>query len=231
MTGKDTSSSPPSGRNHFVLAELGRVTGELLHDIVGTMGALSAHIELAQADAAAGHPVEPGLERIRADYEHLRTMVRDILEELRGRVRTPRTSSSRPPPYRRRLNGSCWAPPRSMSAARSRAHPDARVMGRASFFARSVANLLRNAARHARQEVRLKWATGETCSGLPWRTTATGSRLSWPRRSFSPSSTVGTAAPGSGSRSCTGPRNGWVERCDCCRTARWAAPASRSRFL
>jgi CheY-like chemotaxis protein len=157
MTGNDApSSSPSSGRNHFVLAELGRVTGELLHDIIGTMGTLSAHIELAQADAAAGQPVEPGLERIRADYEHLRAMVRDVFEELRGRVRTPRTSFDPAATVQDEIARFLLGAPAVNVRFRSRAREGARVLGRASFFARSVANLLRNAARHAREEIRLE---------------------------------------------------------------------------
>ena len=137
------------------LHRLGRVTGELLHDLAGSLAVLSGRVSLARAEASLGRLATDELARIGADADELRAMVLDVLGEVRG-VRTPAEATF---PVRSTLDGvvNRWliGAPRVSVSLRSSLPANAEISGPRTFFVRALGNLLRNAARHAHGEIRI----------------------------------------------------------------------------
>lgn len=143
------------GESDAELRRLGRVTSELLHDLGGILGVLSGRVSLAREEASLGRIPSEELRRIQGDTDELRRMVVEILEEIRGRPRslevTFPVSTTLDESVKRWLAGA----PSVNTTLRSTLAPNAEVAGPRSFFTRSIGNLLRNAARHARSEIRI----------------------------------------------------------------------------
>jgi len=137
------------------LRQLGQVAGELLHDLGNALAVLSGRISLAREEAALGRVPADELTRIGADATEIRQMTFDILSDLRGA----------PPPLEEtfRLRATIesvanrWlAGAPSVSATLvSEVPAHAEISGPRTFFSRAIGNLLRNAARHARAEIRV----------------------------------------------------------------------------
>jgi CheY-like chemotaxis protein len=156
-----SSQAQPAPDELDRFTSLGQIAGELIHDLANVVAVVHGRSSLALGDARAGRPPTAELERLVEASEDLSGMLRDVLEVLRGsrispevrfdpvRVieRTVRRFLDSAPPIEIRLISSLPA--------------DTRVPGRASFLGRCVMNLLNNAARYARSEIRLTLALVE----------------------------------------------------------------------
>ncbi|CAN5260924.1 hypothetical protein BH24GEM2_BH24GEM2_08540 [soil metagenome] len=159
MTESENTFAPTEQLNR--LAALGKVSGELLHDMANLVAVVRGRATLALGDARTGRIPIGELDRLAEASEELGSMLRDVMEVLAGRaispevVFDPRTVTERvierfldtTPPVRIRLSSSVPA--------------HLRVAGRASFFSRAVLNLLTNAARHAESEIEVSLSTIE----------------------------------------------------------------------
>ena len=157
MTGRggDTAGRAGAGAEQARLLGLGRVAGELIHDLANAVAVLKGRTAVALGDARAGRLPTGELERLSDGTDELGWMLRDVLEALRGEALSPEVGFD---PLlvaergaRRFLDG---APPCELRL-RSTLPVGLVVPGRASFFARALANLLNNAARYARGQIRL----------------------------------------------------------------------------
>jgi CheY-like chemotaxis protein len=137
------------------LSALGQIAGELIHDLANVVAVVHGRASLALGDARAGRPAAGELERLVEASEDLGVMLRDVLEILRGARLSPevrfdpikvvervvrRFLDSAPPLEVRLISGL----PKGLM-----------VPGRGSFLARAILNLLNNASRYARSEVRM----------------------------------------------------------------------------
>jgi CheY-like chemotaxis protein len=143
------------------LNALGQIAGELIHDLANVVAVVHGRASLALGDARAGRPAAGELERLVESSEDLGVMLRDVLEILRGSQLSPEVRFD---PIRvvervvRRFLDS--APPLEVRL-RSSLPPSVAVAGRGSFLARALLNLLNNAARYARSEVRMTLSIAE----------------------------------------------------------------------
>jgi signal transduction histidine kinase len=138
---------------------LGEVTGELLHDLAGTLGVLTGRVSLARSEARMGRSPGDELARIGADTEELRALVLDVLGELQG-LRPP-AEVSFPVQATLDLIVNRWllgAPPLSVTLE-SDLPENAEIAGPRTFFMRALGNALRAAARQAQREIRISAKT------------------------------------------------------------------------
>lgn len=137
------------------LRELGKVTGELLHDMGSALAVLTGRIALARDEASLGRIPTDELARIGADSEELRAMVLEVLSEVRG-LKTPvEATFSVVATLEGAVNRWLIGAPHVSASLHSSLPPGSEISGARSFFSRATGNLLRNAARHARSEIRL----------------------------------------------------------------------------
>ena len=158
MTSFDPHGSggePESSASEERLRHLGKVAGELLHDLGNALAILSGRISLAREEAALGRVPMDELTRIGADADEIRQMTFDLLSDLRGvappREETFHVHATLESVANRWLAG---APPVSATLV-SELPAHAEISGPRTFFSRAIGNLLRNAARHARAEIRV----------------------------------------------------------------------------
>jgi CheY-like chemotaxis protein len=137
------------------LQELGRISGELLHDLAGLLAVTGARISLAVEEAHLGRLALEELGRIQDDMDDLRRMVREVMHELRGDAFSPENTFPLAHTVEQVVHRWVVGAPAVTTTFHSSVPEDAEVAGPVSFFARSLANLLRNAARHARSQVRI----------------------------------------------------------------------------
>ena len=147
-----------AGAEQARLMGLGRVAGELVHDLANAVAVLNGRAAVALGDARAGRLPTGELERLSDGADELGQMLRDVLEALRGEALSPEAGfdplAAAERSVRRFLEG---APPCELRLLCSL--PMGLVVpGRASFFGRALANLLSNAARYARGQIRLSLA-------------------------------------------------------------------------
>jgi CheY-like chemotaxis protein len=137
------------------LQELGRISGELLHDLAGLLAVTGARISLAVEEAHLGRLAMEELSRIQDDMNDLRQMVREVMHELRGDAFSPENTFVLARTVEQVVHRWVVGAPAVTTTFHSSVPEDVEVAGPVSFFARSLANLLRNAARHARSQVRI----------------------------------------------------------------------------
>lgn len=137
------------------LEALGQVSAELLHDLADAVLALEMRARLAAAEARAGRPTTPEMERVVEASTEIGAMIRDALDCMRGRTVSPEVTfdvcSVMERAIRRFLPGSR---PVEIHLVSSLDGP-VEVQGRASFLFRSVCTLLANAVRQCRREVQV----------------------------------------------------------------------------
>ena len=144
---------------------MARLSGELLHDLNNALATLSALTEMAAAEAREGRSTLASIDRIRTACGQLRRVVRDVSDSMLGRATSAEVEFD--PATAARAAFDEWvltAPPLEISF-HCDLPPGARVGGRESFFHRALSNLLRNASRHARREIRVRIACAEVDSG------------------------------------------------------------------
>jgi CheY-like chemotaxis protein len=148
-------STPPSEQE---LTELGKISGELLHDLANDMTVLQGWALLARGEQEAGRHAAAEIERVLELTSEMGMMLRDVLETVAGRRGAP---DARFDPVRLTEETLAqWV--RELSGLQVRMHvslsPDARVAGRSSFWARGLRNVLGNAARHAHSAIHISLA-------------------------------------------------------------------------
>lgn len=156
----DQPQSPPTGEGdgRARLLGLGRVAGELLHDLALEVSALDTRARLVAGEARMGRFPVSDLERVVETTAELSEMLRDVLETLRGATVSPEVSTdvreAAERTIRRLLPGFGPVEVRLASSL-----PDGTaVRGRPSFLTRALANLLQNASRHAVEQVNVSLA-------------------------------------------------------------------------
>lgn len=148
--------TPGDSANHdAALRDLGKIMGELLHDLGGVLSVLSGRVALAKEQAALGRTPSEELTRIQSDTDELRRMVLEILDDIRGVRPSPEATFL----VRANLEEviSRWlivAPPIQITL-HSSLPGDLEVAGPKTFFSRAMGNMLRNATRHAHRELRI----------------------------------------------------------------------------
>lgn len=137
------------------LAALGKLMGELVHDLSNEMTVLNGWALLARGELGAGQPGAAEIDRVLELSGSIGQMLRDVLDTVAGRPLSP---EERFDP--RQLTEETVA--RRVGALagvevrlRVELPAEVRVAGRASFWTRLLSNLLSNAGRHARREVRV----------------------------------------------------------------------------
>jgi len=137
------------------LRELGVVTGELMHDLGGIVSVLAGRVALAREEAALGRTPMDELAQIQADADEMRRMVLEILEELRGAHTSPEVTFAVTDTLEDTIDRWLIGGPSVNTTLDSTLPREVEVAGPRSFFSRAIGNLLRNAARHARREIRI----------------------------------------------------------------------------
>ncbi|MEW5931520.1 MAG: ATP-binding protein, partial [Gemmatimonadota bacterium] len=147
------------------LSELGLASAALMHDLQSLVGALREHAALVVDEMETGELPVAAARAVLARCDEIQGMVRDVVAEASGAApSTPfdplrivhaeisRLTQSGPPlrvSCRASLPGGVW------------------VEGSRTLLERALGNLLRNAARHARERVEVAVAAEESGDG-PW---------------------------------------------------------------
>lgn len=144
---------PGEGDGRTRLLGLGRVAGELIHDLAHEVSALDTRARLVAGEARMGRLPISDLDRVVETTADLSEMLRDVLDTLRGASVSPEVTTdvqaAAERAIRRLLSG---AGPVEVRMA-STLPPGTAVRGRPSFLVRALANLLANATRHAVEQV------------------------------------------------------------------------------
>jgi two-component system, cell cycle sensor histidine kinase and response regulator CckA len=139
-------------------ASLGQVAGELIHDLANVMAVVHGRASLALGDARAGRPPTAELERLVEATEDMGSMLRDVLETLRGSRLSPEVLFDPVKLAQRVVNRFVDSAPTIEIRMEGTLPPEMLVPGRSSFLARALLNLLNNAARFAHSEIRITFS-------------------------------------------------------------------------
>lgn len=135
------------------LTALGRVAGELVHDLANEVQVLQGWAVIARGEAAAGRPPLNEIQRVVDISARLGRMLRDMLETVSGESLTPELDFAPHPLTEATLNERVREVGSREILFRSSLPEGTRLTGRASFWSRIVTNLVSNAARFAEQTV------------------------------------------------------------------------------
>lgn len=135
------------------LDSLGRILGEVVHDLAGDLIVLQGWAHLARGEAEAGRSPAAELDRVVDLSESLGVMLRDLLAVAHGRALSPEVEFS--PRAVTEESLACRVRELSAMTVRFRTDlpADARIRGFGSFWGRILSNLLSNSARHAQSQV------------------------------------------------------------------------------
>lgn len=155
--------SPPP----HALAELGRVAGELVHDLANEVQVLHSWAQLARGEVQAGHMPATEVDHVVHLSSSLARMLRDVLGALAGQTMSHEVEFD--PTAVTEASLSDWLHELLPLTVRLRSTlpADVRVAGQESFWVRTLVNLLRNAARHARGEVLIRLSLSEGLDRRP----------------------------------------------------------------
>jgi two-component system sensor histidine kinase RstB len=133
--------------------ELGRVAAELVNDLANTVDALQTRIRLAAGEARMGRLPLVEMDRVGETAGELGAMLHDVLEVARGATLSPEVTFD-PRAVTERAIRRILPDTRPLELRLESTLPEGvSVGGRESFLARALANLLRNAVRHAQGQV------------------------------------------------------------------------------
>ena len=135
------------------LAEFGKVAGELVHDLANDMQVLQGWASLAKGEVDRGVLPSEEVERVSRMAEGLGRMLQDVLSTIAGQAVSPEVSFDPKAATEMAVNDRVNELGLGDIRLRARLPVGVQVGGRASFWSRTVVNLLRNAARHARSRV------------------------------------------------------------------------------
>lgn len=146
-------NGPPDAQERF--AALGRVMGELVHDLNNQVMVLQGWAVLARGELEAGRLPGPEVDRVVGISDRMALMLREMLDATAGRGLSPEVvfdpQDLTEETIADRLHGMSSVMLRFESSLPS----TARIRGRASFWMRTLANLLDNATRYARSQVQV----------------------------------------------------------------------------
>lgn len=147
------------------IAALGQVAGELMHDMSNLLAMLDGRSQLVLSEARAGRASAEQMERIAEVTGEMSAMVRDTMEFLRGRAVSPEVVFAPAEVAERVISRFLSTSPTLEIRLISGVGAHVRIAGRSSFFSRTLTNLLTNAARHARGQVRVEIACAPPQAG------------------------------------------------------------------
>jgi two-component system, sensor histidine kinase and response regulator len=159
MSDQEREPARPSSEVAEGFGSLGRVAGELIHDLANVVAVVHGRAALALGDARAGRPPTAELERLVEASEDMSGMLRDVLEVLRGARLSPEVRFDPVLVIERTVRRFLDAAPPIEIRLVSSIPAGTMIPGRASFLGRAVLNLLNNAARFARSEIRITLAS------------------------------------------------------------------------
>ena len=142
------------------LAEFGKVAGELVHDLANDMQVLQGWAALAKGEVDRGAMPGDEVERVSRMAEGLGRMLQDVLATVAGQAVSPEVTFDPRMLTEQTVSDRLAELSLGDVRLRSRLPEGVQVVGRASFWTRSLVNLLRNAARHARSRVLVTLDTG-----------------------------------------------------------------------
>lgn len=154
----DARGNPAEPEAAERLAAMGRLAGELMHDLSNLVAVLDGRTQLALAEARNGRTSAEQMERIAEITEEMSAMVRDTMDFLRGRAISPEVVFSPAAVAERVISRFMSASPALEVRLLTTLASESWVAGRASLLARTLANLLTNASRHARTQIRVTLA-------------------------------------------------------------------------
>jgi signal transduction histidine kinase len=150
---RDDTADAAEAAERARLEELGRVAAELIHDLANTVDALRTRIRLAAGEARMGRLPLVEMDRVGETAGELGTMLHDVLDVARGATLSPEVTFD-PRAVTERAIRRVLPDTRPLDLRLECTLPEGvRVGGRESFLARALANLLRNAVRHAQSQV------------------------------------------------------------------------------
>ena len=159
VSGRSSEARSPDDRPARLpedsLWEHGRVSAELMHDLGGVLSVLEGRVALARGEAALGRAPSAELRRIQKDTRELRLMVLDVLHELQHASRSPDMAVPVAPLLEETVNRWLSAAPPVSPSLNASLPEGTRIAGPRTFFTRTLGNLLRNAGRHARSQIRI----------------------------------------------------------------------------
>ncbi len=135
------------------LTALGKVTGELVHDLANEVQVLQGWATLARGEAAMGRPPLNEIQRVVDISSRLGRMLRDMLATVSGETLTPELDFAPHSLTEDTLNERVREVGPREIVFRSSLPEETRLAGRASFWLRIVTNLVGNAARYAEQTI------------------------------------------------------------------------------
>ncbi|HEX5520619.1 MAG TPA: hybrid sensor histidine kinase/response regulator [Longimicrobiaceae bacterium] len=153
MSDREQVQEEDAGRAHF--ASLGLVAGELMHDLANLAVVIRGRTTLALSDARIGRNPLGELERLSEASEEMSAMLRDVMDTLRGQALSAEVTFAPQEVIERVVRRFLESAPSLEIRLVSQLPAEVRVAGRTTFFSRAVANLLSNAARYARSEIRI----------------------------------------------------------------------------
>ncbi|HET6229975.1 MAG TPA: HAMP domain-containing sensor histidine kinase [Longimicrobiaceae bacterium] len=135
--------------------ELGRVAGELMHDMAAAVEVLESRVRIATGEARMGRLPMAEMDRVGEATAEMAAMLRDVMDVLRGAALSPEVTSDVRDVVERAIRRVLPEFRPVEIRLEVDVPADTQVGGRESFLLRAVTNLVRNAARHARDRVRV----------------------------------------------------------------------------
>lgn len=135
------------------LSALGKLTGELVHDLAIEVDLLQGWATLARGEAAMGRPPLNEIQRVLDISSRLGRMLHDMLETVSGETLSPEHDFAPQRLTEDALNERVREVGAREIIFRSSLPEDTRLAGRASFWLRIVTNLVGNAARFAEKKI------------------------------------------------------------------------------
>lgn len=145
--------------------EVALLSGELLHDLNNALATLSALTEMAQGEAREGRSTVASISRIQTACGQLRRVVRDVSDTMLGRSLSGDVEFDPASAARGAFEQWIITAPAVEVSFHCELPAGSRIRGRESFLTRALSNLLRNAARHANREIRVRAYLEERDSG------------------------------------------------------------------
>jgi len=138
------------------LEALGRVAGQLFHDLIGATALLRGSAELMRDEVRRGHVPGEEVEIVCEHAMYLERMVADVFEEVRGSGDVAGLRFALIPTIESTIERWMSAAPSCSIDLRQEVAEAFEIRGRATFFSRALHNLLNNAARHGRRRIEVR---------------------------------------------------------------------------
>ena len=138
------------------LEELGRIAGQLFHDLIGATSLLRGSAELMRDEVRRGQVPGEELETVCEHAMYLERMVADVFDEVRGTGRGGGHRFELIPTIESTVERWISAAPSRSIDLRQEVTGIVEIQGRDTFFSRALQNLLNNAARHGHHRIEIR---------------------------------------------------------------------------